>query len=127
MRGHHPGQCRGHFRPQRDVAIALVPKGIQLLDDLVAAFLGVQLQGFERRPIVLLEGIARGNAPPRGEDVIAERQVFRVEIAEAGERFPLHHNNLAHRREAGQAGERIADGVKRARHEHRRRALLHIT
>jgi hypothetical protein len=44
--------------------------------------------------------------------VIAERQVVRVEIAEAGERFPLHHNNLAHRREAGQAAQHVADRVE---------------
>ncbi len=112
MRRDHPGQRRGHLWPQGDVAVALVPEGIQLLDDLVAALLGVQLEGLERRSVVLLEAVARGDAAPGGEDVIAERQFVRVEIAEAGERFPLHHNNLAHRREAGQAAQRVADRVE---------------
>jgi len=48
--GHHAGQRGGHFGPQRHVAVAFVPKRIQLLHDFVAALLGVELQGLERGP-----------------------------------------------------------------------------
>src|SRR2546426_12809199 len=62
--------------------------------------------------------------PPRST-LFPYTTLFRsVEIAEAGERFPLHRNNLADRREARQAGERVAHGVERSRHDHRRRVLL---
>jgi len=89
-RPHHARERRGHLGAQRDLAPAFVLEGVQLLHDLLAAFVGVQLERLERRAVVLLEAVAPRDAAPHGEDVIAEGQLFRVEIAEAGERFPLH-------------------------------------
>jgi len=44
--------------------------------------------------------------------VVAKSQVVGVNVAKAGKRFPLHHNNLAERREPGQARHRVADSVE---------------
>ena len=82
--GDHPRQRWGHFGPERDVPVPLVPKRVQLLDDLVPALLGVQLERFQRRTVVFLKAVARSHAAPGRKDVVSEAQVFRVEIAKAG-------------------------------------------
>ena len=110
--GDHARQRRRHLGPQRDVAVAFIAKCIQLLNDLVAALLRVHLERFEGRAVVFLKAVACGHTAPGRKDVVSEDQVFRVEIAEAGERFPLHHNNLAplpDRRKTGQPSERVTD------------------
>jgi len=71
--------------PRRD---RLCPKCIPLLDDLVAAFLGVHLERFEGRTVVFLKAVTRRHTAPGGEDVVSEAQVFRVKVAKAGRAFP---------------------------------------
>src|SRR2546422_1455929 len=124
-RAHHARERRGHLGAQRHLAATLVLECVQLLHDLRTALLGIELQRLERRPVVLLEAVAARHLAPGGEDRVPESEVFRVKVAKATEGLSLHRNNLGDRREAGQAGERVPDGVKRAGDDHRLRVLLH--
>src|SRR5262245_1170415 len=119
----HAREGRRHFRSQGDLAVPLVAKSVQLPRDLIPALLGVQLQWLEWRTVVLLEAVSRGDAAPRGENVVAKGELVGVKISKAGKRFPLHRNNLADRRKPGQARHGIADGVKRSGDEDRVRAV----
>ncbi len=65
----HPRQRRCHLGPQRHLALALVHEVVELPDDLLAALRGVQLERLERWAVVLLEPVARRDAPPGPKDV----------------------------------------------------------
>src|SRR5690606_36474092 len=80
---HHPCECRGHFRPQCDRTSALVLEVIELMNDLLAALLDVELQRLERRPIVFLETVAARHLAPHRCDVRPNGEVLRVEIPES--------------------------------------------
>src|SRR5438309_2096634 len=88
-RGDHARQRRRHLGPEGDVAIALVSKRIQLLHDLVAALLRVHLERFEGRTVVFVKAIARGHAPPDGDDVVAIAPLCSVPFANGGEAVSL--------------------------------------
>src|SRR6266566_1183591 len=124
-RAHDARERRGHLGAQRDLAATLVLEGVQLLHDLRTALLGIELQRLERRAVVLLEAVAPRHLAPGGENRVPESKVFRVKVAKAREGLSLHRNNLGDRREAGQAGERVPDGVERAGDDHGLRVLLH--
>src|SRR5205814_1996428 len=100
--------------------LSLVLERIQLLHDLLAALPGVELERLERRPVVFLEAMTPRHVAPGGEDVIAESEFFGVKVAKPWQGLSLHRNNLRDRREAGQAGQRVADGVKRSGDDHGR-------
>jgi hypothetical protein len=84
-RAHHARERRRHLRPQRDLAAALVGEVVELLDDLGARLLDVQLGRLERRAVVLLEAVAVRDLPPDPHDVGADGEVLRVEIPEPGQ------------------------------------------
>src|SRR2546422_812233 len=83
-RPYHPGQGGRHLGPQRDLTPAPVLEGVQLLHELLAALLRVQLQGLERWPVVLLKAVTPCHVAPGGEDVVAESEFFRIGIAKTG-------------------------------------------
>ena len=85
LRRGHARQRRRHLRAQRDLAAALVGEVVELADDLVAALLGVQLERLERRSVVLDEREPTRSLAPRGHDVGAFSELFRIEISETGE------------------------------------------
>ena len=58
---HHAGQRRRHLGAERDLAPALVGESVELARDLLAALAGVELERLQRRPVVLLEGVAAGH------------------------------------------------------------------
>ena len=89
-RRHHPGERRGHLRPQRHLPPALVDEAVQLPDDLVAALRGVQLQRLQRRTVVLLEPVPRRHLPPGPEDVVPEREIGGIEVAKSRQGLGLH-------------------------------------
>jgi len=94
-RRHHPGEGRGHLRPQGHLPPALVLEGVELLDDLLAGLLRVQLEGLQRRPVVLDEAVPLRHLAPRLEDVSSERQLLGEELPEAGEaRYFVHAPRL---------------------------------
>src|SRR5213082_2503340 len=93
---------------------------IQLLHDFLAALAGVELERLERRPVVFLEAVPPRHVAPSGEEVIAESEFFGIKVAKPWQGLSLHRNNLRDRREPRQAGQRVADGVKRSRDDHGR-------
>jgi hypothetical protein len=80
----HPRKSRRHFRPQRDLAAALVGESVELTDDLLAALFCVELERLQRRSIVLDESIPARHIPPDFCQVIAGRELLGIEITESG-------------------------------------------
>ena len=93
-RGDHASHRWRHLRPQRDLAIALVLKVVELSDDLVAALLRVQVERLERRPVVFREREPARHIPPRSEDVRSLGELGGVEIAKPWQRSCGHPWNL---------------------------------
>ena len=67
----HPGDGRGHFRAQGDIAFALVDEIIELPDNLLAALGRVKIQRLQRRSVVKAKGIPTGNLVPALKNVFA--------------------------------------------------------
>jgi len=78
-----PGERGRHLRTQRHRTVSLVREGVQLVHDLVATLLDVEIEGFKRRTVVLEKAVAPGNPAPRVNDVRTKREVFRWEVPEA--------------------------------------------
>ncbi len=83
VRPHHAGEGGSHLGAQRDLAPALVLERVQLLHDLLAALVGVQLQRLERGAVVFLKAVAPRDLAPGGEDVVLESQFVGVKVTEA--------------------------------------------
>ena len=98
-RGYHPGQCRRHLRPERDLTLALVREGIELADDFVSTLCRIQLERLERRSVILLESVPRGNGPPRLEDVGAVREIDGRELAKPRQSLTFHGLKIAEKGE----------------------------
>ncbi len=77
-------QGRCHLRPERHLSPTLVLEVIQLPDDLLAALLGVELQRFQGRAIVLLKAVAPGDPAPAFEHMGSDRQILGREVPEPG-------------------------------------------
>ena len=84
VRANHPRQCRRHFRAKRNGAVALVHEIEQLADDFVAGFLREQFERFQRWPVVFPEAVPARDVTPLIENVPADGERFRIEIAEPG-------------------------------------------
>ena len=80
----HPGEGRGHLRPERDLPSPLVDEVVELADDLVPALAGVEVEGLERGAVVFDEGVPARDGPPGLEDMGAAGQLVGIEITESG-------------------------------------------
>ena len=121
MRGDHARQGGRHFRAQRDFAAAFVGEIVQLPDDFVAAFEGVELQRLQRGAVVFAEAVAARHGAPFSKNVLAgiraphigERQRLGIKVPES--RQTIHHVREAKRKPAP-AGNAKAGRVAAAPH-----------
>ena len=111
-RSHHPGERRRHLGAQGNGTTTLVDKIEELTDDLVAALLRVQLEWFERRPIVLQKRIAPHDAAPGLEDMGSLGELFGIEIPETREDRLRHPRKLPGERIDLQPLHGIPNGMK---------------
>ena len=65
----------------------LVGELVQLADYFLARLPRVELQGFERRTLVLFKPVSSRNRPPRGKNVVAEDDISGKKVPEPRE-FP---------------------------------------
>src|SRR5262249_27239153 len=86
----HSGERGRHLGSQRHLPPALVLEGIELLDDLGAALRGVEIKRLQRRAVILLEAVAKRDRSPGLEDVIAQRQIVRIEVAKPRQGRAFH-------------------------------------
>ena len=82
-RANHARKRRRHLGAHRHRTVTLVDEVVQLRDDLVAALLCVQIEGFQRRSIVLLKCVAPHDAAPGFKDVGSLCKLLRVEVSKS--------------------------------------------
>ena len=80
----HPGERRRHFRAERDGTVAFVHEIEKLADDFVAGFLGEEFERFQWRAVVFPKTVPAGDFAPFAEDIPAQGERLRIEIAESG-------------------------------------------
>ena len=83
---HHTCQRRRHFGTQRNVAVTFVLEIVKLSDDLFAALARVELEGLQRRSVVLDETVFPRDVTPHRHEIIAGGQLFRIKVSKSGQR-----------------------------------------
>ena len=96
----HAGEGRCHLGPERDIPPALIAESIQLSHDFLAGLPDIQIQGLERRTIVLDETVPSGDLAPDCKYVVSERHLLRVEIAKSGQARKIHRRRKLRAAEA---------------------------
>src|SRR4051812_25954920 len=76
--GNHPRERRSHLGTEGDFTIAFVLEGVELADDLVTTFPGVELEGLQRRAVVLYESVFPRHVAPDGHQVVADGELLGI-------------------------------------------------
>jgi hypothetical protein len=69
--------------------------GVISFDDLLAGFIGEQLERLDHRSIVLFEPVAKRYLSPAILDPAADAHLIRIEVARSGEAIKASHTPIA--------------------------------